>query len=354
MARVYRVGILGGSGMTGGELLRLLAVHPGFEVAWATSREYAGKPVYSVHPHLYSFYQGLKFTGFSEKLFEEADVLFNALPHGVGVGMTADAYDRGLTVVDLSADYRLKDPGLYEQVYGFKHPRPDLLEASVYALPELHRDELAGARLAAAPGCNATATILAAAPLVAGGILGDNRLISDVKAGSSEGGSKPSRGSHHPFREGSLRPYSPWGHRHAFEAEQELSRLAGERVSVTLIPHAVPLVRGAFASVHGWLAEGVTLRDVAAAYARFYGGSKFVRVKPMMKGAAGEPPDVKNIAGSEFAEVGFSVEARTGRVTGFAAVDNLVRGAAGQAIHAANIMLGFPEETGLFYPPLRP
>jgi len=350
-----RVGVLGGSGFTGGELLRLLAVHPRVEVVFATSREYAGRPIHAAHPHLRGFYEGLRYTRIGEVDLGSVDVLFNALPHGAGLPYTSEAYDRGVTVVDLSADYRLKDAGLYEKVYGFRHPRPDLLEKAVYALPEVNGEALRGARLAAAPGCNATAAILAAAPLVAAGVVDlDAGLIVDVKAASSEAGSKPSRGNHHPVREGAMRPYSPWGHRHAWEARQELSRLAGRPVKLSLVPHAASMVRGAFASVHGWLSPGAGFGDVARAYASFYSGRRFVRVKPLAPGVPGDPPDVKNVVGSEFAEVGYSVEGDVGRVSGFAAIDNLVRGAAGQGVHAMNIMLGYPEDEGLRIPPLRP
>lgn len=350
-----RVGVLGGSGYTGGELLRLLLHHPRVEVVFATSREYAGRPIHTAHPHLRGFYEGLRFTRVEEVDLGSVDVLFNALPHGVGLRYTSEAYDVGVRVVDLSADYRLKDPSLYEKVYGFKHPRPDLLDRAVYALPELHAEDLRGARLAAAPGCNATAAILAAAPLVAEGLLDlDAGIIVDVKAGSSEAGSKPGRGNHHPVREGAARPYSPWGHRHAWEARQELSRLSGREVRLSLIPHAVSMIRGALASVHAWLKSGVGFPEVAAAYARFYRGRRFIRIKPMRPGLPGEPPDVKNVVGSEFAEVGYSVEEEAGRVSGFAAVDNLVRGASGQGVHAMNIMMGWPEWEGLLIPPLRP
>lgn len=350
-----KVGVLGGSGFTGGELLRLLALHPRVEVAFATSREYAGRPIHAAHPHLRGFYEGLRYSKIEEVDLGSVDVLFNALPHGVGLQYTSEAYDRGVTVVDLSADYRLKEPSLYERVYGFKHPRPDLLEKAIYALPEVNGDALRGARLAAAPGCNATAAILAAAPLVASRLVDlEAGIIVDVKAGSSEAGSKPGRGNHHPVREGAARPYSPWGHRHAWEARQELSRLAGRPVKLSLVPHAVSMVRGAFASVHAWLSGGAGFGEVAKAYASFYSGRRFVRVKPLAPGIPGEPPDVKNVIGSEFAEVGYSVEEEVGRVSGFAAIDNLVRGASGQGVHAMNIMLGYPEWEGLMIPPLRP
>jgi len=348
---MIRAAVLGGSGYTGGELLRLLATHPSVEVFYVTSREYAGAPIHFAHPNLRGYYRGLRFEKLSLDRALEADVVFSALPHGVGLETTAKLVESGVQVVDLSADYRLKNPSAYREWYGFEHPYPDLLARAVYGLPELHRDELRGAKLIASPGCNATAAILASAPLVKHGLLEDNRLIVDVKAGSSERGSKPSRSSHHPEREGAMRPYSPRGHRHAAEAEQELARLAGGEVRVSLIPHAVSSIRGVLASAHAWLREGATDMDVARAFSETYRGSRFIRIVAI--GAQGTV-DPKFVQGSNYADVGYAVEKRIGRVTGFAAIDNLVRGAAGQAIQAFNISRDLPEDAGLGYPPLHP
>ena len=348
---MIRAAVLGGSGYTGGELLRLLATHPSVEVFYVTSREYAGAPIHFAHPNLRGYYRGLRFEKLSLDRALEADVVFSALPHGVGLETTAKLVESGVQVVDLSADYRLKNPSAYREWYGFEHPYPDLLARAVYGLPELHRDELRGAKLIASPGCNATAAILASAPLVKHGLLEDNRLIVDVKAGSSERGSKPSRSSHHPEREGAMRPYSPRGHRHAAEAEQELARLAGGEVRVSLIPHAVSSIRGVLASAHAWLREGATDMDVARAFSETYRGSRFIRIVAI--GAQGTV-DPKFVQGSNYADVGYAVEKRIGRVTGFAAIDNLVRGAAGQAIQAFNISRDLPEDAGLDQPPLHP
>ncbi len=348
-----KAAVLGGSGFTGGELLRILAMHPDVEVSYVSSREYAGRPIHYAHPHLKGFYSRLRFEPLSLDRALDADVVFSALPHGVGVKLTAALYESGVRVVDLSADYRLKDPGLYPRIYGFEHPYPDLLGKAVYGLPETRGEELRGARLIAVPGCNATAAILASAPLVATGLVEEPvRVVVDVKASSSEAGSKPSRGSHHPIREGAIRPYSASGHRHAAEAVQELSRLAGRRVWVSLVPHAVPSTRGVLASAHSWLRDGVDSRDVARAYAGFYRGRRFVRlVEP---GTQGRYPDPKFVAGSNYADVGWAVEGESGRVTGFAAIDNLVKGAAGQAVQAFNVSIGLPEDAGLGIPPLSP
>ncbi len=345
-----KTAVLGASGYTGGELLRILAGHPELEVVYASSREYRGKPIYYAHPALQGFYRGLRYSelDLDSILDLEPDIVFNALPHGVGAQLTGELYDAGIRIVDLSADYRLESMEEYERWYG-PHPRPDLLGKSVYGLPEIAGEELRGARLIAVPGCNATAAILAAAPLVL--LPGIDWFIVDVKVGSSEHGSKPSRGTHHPEREGSARPYSGEGHRHEAEAEQALSRIAGRRIRVSLIPHAVPLTRGALASAHTLPRGDLPVSEVSRVYSRFYRGSRFVRISrfgPLRY------PDVKNVVGSNYADVGYAVDSRTGRVSGFAAIDNLVRGAAGQAVQALNIALGFDEGLGLSYPPLRP
>ncbi|MCX8196573.1 MAG: N-acetyl-gamma-glutamyl-phosphate reductase [Acidilobaceae archaeon] len=347
-----RAAVLGASGYTGGELLRILAFHPHVEVTLVTSREFAGKPIHYVHFNLRGYYKGLRFSPLSvDEVLKRADVVFSALPHGVGARVNAQAYEAGLRVVDLSADFRLKDPEEYRRWYGSDHPFPDLLAKAVYGLPELHREELRGARLIASPGCNATASILALAPLVRYRLIELERIVVDVKAASSEGGSNPTRGSHHPEREGAIRPYEAEGHRHAAEASQELSAIAGRRVKVSIVPHAVGAVRGALASAHAWLLEGVSREEVAKAYAESYGGEPFVRL--IIASPPGYP-DPKYVVGSNYADVGFAVEEELSRVTGFAALDNLMKGAAGQAVQAFNVSMGFDEGAALRMIPLKP
>lgn len=345
-----RVGIIGASGYTGGELIRLLLFHPRVEITYLTSREYAGKPVSLIHPNL----RGLISKNFEElsinRLGDKADAVFLALPHGVSLNYVPKILEIGLQVIDLSADFRLKNPELYKVWYGYEHPYPDLLKKAVYGLPELHYEELKSAKLIASPGCNATATILGAAPIVKAGILNSNIIISDVKVGSSEGGAKPNEGSHHPERENAIRPYDADGHRHAAEAEQELSLIANKDVKVSLIPHAVSSIRGALASIH-FMSNNVEEIEIWRKIVEFYKGRKFIRI---IRGGIHPYPDPKYVIGSNFADIGFAVEKRLGRLTVFVAIDNLVKGAAGQAIQAFNIANGFPEDEGLKIPPLRP
>ncbi len=337
-----KVSIFGASGYTGGELLRILINHRDIELSFLTSREYAGKPIHLAHPHLKGLLNS-KFSSTSEAMKGDYDLAFLSLPPGNSKDITPKLLEVGIKVIDLSPDFRLKYPELYERWYGWKHPLPDLLDRSVYGIPEFNRDEIKRSSLVAVPGCNATSTLLASAPLTS---LGANLLIADLKVGSSEAGSKPSKGSHHPERSQTIRPYSPSGHRHQAEVEQELKRF-NPSIKVSIIPHSVGAVRGSFASVHAIIDadEGALWRE----FAKLYSNEPFIRIMPR-----GVFPDVKNVIGSNFADLGFSSDEESGRVTGFAAIDNLGKGAAGQAVQCMNLMLGFRETEALLIPPLRP
>ncbi len=337
----------------GGELLRILANHPEMEVISVTSRRLAGKPIHYAHPNLRRAYWKLRFSGGDiEKAVGNAELVFIALPHGNAVNVVPRLLDLGLIVVDLSADFRIKDPEAYERWYGFTHPYPDLLGKAVYGLPELHRDELRGAHLIASPGCNATAAILASAPLIREGIVRKNPLIIDVKVSSSEAGKEVKPYTHHPEREGSMRPYSTRGHRHSAEVKQELSALGGRTVEVSLTPHAVGGVRGVLATAYGFVDDELSEREVLQAYVKMYGKERFIRL--IHRGVGLPFPDPKYVLGSNYVDVGFSLEEGVGVVKGFSAIDNLVRGAAGEAIQAANIVLGLREDSGLENLPLHP
>lgn len=347
-----RVCVVGASGYTGGELLRLLAYHPNVEVTMATSREYVGKPVHYVHFNLRGIYRNLKFVELNLDLVSKnCDAVFLSLPHGVSLNYVPKILEMGITVIDLSADFRLKNPELYKIWYGFEHPYPDLLNKAVYGLPEIHRDELRNAKLVASPGCNATAGILSLLPLVKNNIISLDRVVIDVKVGSSEAGSKPSISDHHPEREGCIRPYDADGHRHAAEVEQELSLVANKQVVVSMVPHAVGSIRGALASSHAWLTQNLDDMELLKVYVATYRNEPFIRI--IYKVPPGYP-DPKYVIGSNYADVGFAVERRVGRITSFAAIDNLVKGAAGQAIQAFNIAMGFEETAGLLIVPPKP
>ncbi|WP_117593724.1 N-acetyl-gamma-glutamyl-phosphate reductase [Haloprofundus halophilus] len=335
--------VVGGSGFTGGELLRLLAGHPEFEVAQATSRQYDRKTVGSVHPNLREL--DLRFS--SPEDLESVDVLFAATPHGVSMEHIDTFRDAADTVVDLSADFRLQTEEQYDEWYD-GHVAPEYLEKSVYALPELTRDELPGADLIAAGGCNATATILGLKPLFDAGVLdGDEQVVVDVKVGSSEGGASSGKASSHAERSGVVRPYAPTGHRHEAEIEQFLG------LSVSFTVHAVDMVRGASATCHVFPDSPVTKGDLWGAYRESYEDEPFMRT---VAGGGGvyRYPEPKAVAGTNFGEVGFEVDPANERLVVFSAIDNMMKGSAGQAVHAANVALGLDETAGLEFTGLHP
>lgn len=348
---MVNVAILGGSGYTGGELLRLLATHPEAKVTYVASKEHSGKPIHYVHYNLRGVYRGLLFRPVDvDAIINKADAVFLSLPPKASLQYVPKFYEVGLKVIDLSPDFRLKDPRDYVKWYGYEHPYPDLLGKFTYGLPELHREEIRGSVCVASPGCNATASILTLIPLAKKGLLPpDLPIVIDVKVGSSEAGSKPSASSHHPEREGSVRPYSPSGHRHSAEVVQELKYLTSREFKVSVTPHVVSSVRGALSTsyVYGQLPED----ELIKAFVECYGKEPFVRI---VYKVPPKYPNPKYVVGSNYADVGFSVEKDAGLIKSFAAIDNLVKGGAGQAVQAFNIMHGFDERLGLGMPPLKP
>jgi len=339
----YTASVVGGSGFTGGELLRLLDGHPEFDLVQATSRSKTNKTVGHSHPNLRHL--DLRFT--SPEELASVDVLFAATPHGVSMEQIDRFQDAADTVVDLSADFRLSTEAQYEEYYD-GHDRPELLGKSVYALPELTRDDLPGADLIASGGCNATATILGLKPLVDEGILtADEQVVVDVKVGSSEGGAGGGDASSHPERSGVVRPYAPTGHRH----EAEIEEFLGLDVSFTV--HAVDMVRGASATCHVFPGEPVSNGDLWGAYRGAYEDEPFVE---LVAGGGGvyRYPEPKAVAGTNGAEVGFELDPGNKRIVVFSAIDNMMKGSAGQAVHAANIALGIEETAGLQFQGLHP
>jgi len=335
--------VVGASGFTGGELLRVLRGHPAFEIAQATSREYANKTIGSVHPNLREF--DLRFSEPTD--LDEVDVLFAATPHGVSMDHIDAFRDAADTIVDLSADFRLDSEDQYDEWYD-GHSRPELLDESVYALPERHRDDLKGASLIAAGGCNATAAIVGLGPLFDEEILaGDERIVVDVKVGSSEGGAGGGKASSHAERSGVVRPYAPTGHRHEAEIEQEFN------CETAFSAHAVDMIRGAAATCHVFPSEPVSKGDLWSAYREAYDDEPFVR---LVAGGSGvyRYPEPKAVAGSNYAEVGFELDPSNERIVVFSAIDNMMKGSSGQAVHAANVALGLDETAGLGFQGLHP
>ena len=339
-----KVGIVGGSGYTGGELLRLLLRHPKVEVAQVTSDSMAGKPIGRAHPNLRKV-TDLTFTPHSD--LEPCDLLFLAMPHGRSMGRMSDFLVRAGKVIDLSADFRLKDPALYREYYGVEHPRPDLLAQSVYGLPELHREAIRQATLVSGPGCIATAAILAIHPLAKAGLIDPERLVVDAKTGSSAGGVDGGTASQHPERSGVMRIYAPAGHRHTAEIEQETG------VKVALSCHAVEAVRGILATCHAFLQDSVTSKDLWRVYREAYHGEPFVRIVTEAAGLY-RYPEPKILAGTNFCDLGFALDAHANRVVAVAALDNLMKGAAGTAVQCMNLVAGYPETMGLDFLGLHP
>ncbi len=347
---MIRAAVVGASGYVGGELLRLLLAHPRVELAQATSERHAGRFVYQVHPNLRG-HTRLKFT--SVRDLAPVDVLFLALPHGEAQKGIEHFAKVGERIVDLSADFRLRDPSLYEQWYGHPHQAPHWLERFVYGLPEINREAIRGARYVSGVGCNATATILALWPLFRADVVDRTRdVIVEVKVGSSEGGNRVSEASHHPERSHVIRSYAPTGHRHTAEVIQAFG-MTGTDPRVHLSVTAVELVRGALATAHVFLRSAMDERELWRLYRDAYEGEPFVRIVKERRGIY-RYPEPKILAGSNHADVGFALDERTGRVVALAAIDNLMKGAAGTAVQCMNLMLGWEETLGLDFPGLHP
>ncbi len=352
---MVRVGVVASSGYIGGELLRLLLQHPQVELEVATSRSHAGEYLFRVHPNLRGI-TDLTFSSFEEgTLKKDVDVVFTALPHGESVRYVPQLVMSGMKVIDLSADFRLKDPSDYKRWYGFEHPSPDLLPRFVYAIPEINREEIRGATLLSSPGCMAITSILALAPLMKQNSfsIDPDRIVIDAKIGSSGSGGKPSLYTHFSERYNVVRPYKAAGHRHSAEIEQVLSELAHEDVKVSMSAHAVNMVRGILCTCHLFTSQSLSPLEVWKSYRLMYEGSYFVRLVRDKKGPF-RLPDPKIVIGSNFCDVGFELEGRTSRIVAIGATDNLIKGAAGNAIQSMNLMLGFDEKAGLNYAPLHP
>lgn len=342
--------IIGASGFAGGEFLRLALTHPHLDVTQVTSERHAGEPVVLTHPHLRSL-TTLRFRPLAQ--LEAAEVVVSALPHGELAKRIEVLLPLAGHLVDLSADFRLHDPALYQRTYGAPHPHPELLGSFVYANPELERARPAGSRLAGATriagaGCAATASILALLPLVRGGLLARREVIIEAKVGSSAAGHEPSAASHHPLRAGAMRTYAPVGHRHGAEIQQAFPGL-----QVHLTATATPRVRGILVTVHGFLHDGSSERDVRAAIEEVYADEPFIRFVNARRGIH-RVPDPRVLDGSNFFDIGFALDPDTSRLVMMGAIDNLVKGTAGHAMQALNLALGFDEREGLRFPGLFP
>ncbi len=341
-----RVSIVGGSGYTGGELLRLLLDHPEVEVVQVTSRSRLGEFVYQTHPNLRKR-TTLKFS--SPETLEPVDVLFLALPHGQAQTKIEHYAALAPNIVDLSADFRLRDAVVYQKWYGSPHAALEWMNKFVYGLPELHRAEMAGAHYISGVGCNATASNLALLPLVKADLIEiTSPIIIEIKVGSSEGGAEGNPGSHHPERSSVIRTFSPFGHRHTAEVMQELGL---PNVSLTMT--SVDLVRGVLATAHAMVKPGVTTKDLWKAYRAVANENPFIRIVKEQRGIY-RVPEPKILAGSNYADLGFELDESNGHIVAMCAIDNLMKGASGSAVQCMNLMLGLDETTGLDFMGLHP
>lgn len=344
-----KIAIVGSSGYTGGELYRLLLHHDRVEVAAVTSEKSAGKLLNSIFPHLTGLTDLICEPLDPEAISKKADFIFLALPH-VTAQETAYRFNKlGKKVVDLSADYRLSDPALYEKWYEHSHQYPDLLKSAVYGLPELHRNEIRNASLVANPGCYPTSAILGLAPLMKNGSIDPASIVIDSKSGVSGAGRSPALTYHYPEANEAFMAYKVGTHRHTPEIEQELSKVAGEQVTVSFTPHLVPMNRGILTTIYAKLITRSDTGILHGVYREFFNDKPFVRVLP-----AGQFPNVSNVRGSNFCDIGVYSDPRTGRAVIVTAIDNLVKGASGQAVQNMNLMAGYAETEGLKFAGLFP
>jgi N-acetyl-gamma-glutamyl-phosphate/LysW-gamma-L-alpha-aminoadipyl-6-phosphate reductase len=343
---MIKASIIGGSGYAGGELARILLSHNQVELAQVTSESHVGEYLYNVHPNLRGRTK-LQFT--TPDQIAPCDVLFIGLPHGEAQKRIESLAKLSPRIVDLSADFRLRDLDVYKEWYEEDHHAPNWVGKFVYGLPELHRAEMQSASYISGVGCNATASILALLPLTRANLLDAAKpIIVDIKVGSSEGGNSPSLASHHPERSGSVRSFAPVKHRHAAEVEQELG-LQNVHLSIT----SIEMVRGVLATAHCFLKPGTTEKDLWRAYRGAYRDEPFVRIVKDKTGIY-RYPEPKILTGSNYADVGFEIDEATGRAVSLCAIDNLMKGAAGSAVQAMNLMCGFDERAGLDFPGLHP
>ncbi len=339
---MINVSVVGATGYTGAELLRLLKRHRHVRVKHVTSSTSAGKPLHAVVPDLRKVYDLTLETFDARRLAADSDLAFFALPHGAGSRSIAEFLRRGRKAVDLSADFRLRDARLYQKWYKVQHASPALLKRAVYGLPEFFRDEIRRTDLVANPGCYATTTILALAPLLMRGWLEPGSLVVDAKSGVSGAGKKVEFGYIFPEVSENFQAYAVAHHRHIPEIEQVLSRLSRRPVRLTFVPHLVPMNRGILAAAYGTLSRPRTAAQVRKAFEDAYGGETFLRLLP-----EGEWPQTKNVAHTNHCDINVKVDERNRRVVVLAALDNLVKGAAGQAVQNMNLLFGFEESEGL-------
>ena len=346
---MIKVGIIGATGYAGGELVRILMGHKEAEIVWYGSRSYIDQKYADVYRNMFQIVDAKCMDDNIEALADQVDVIFTATPQGFLASVINENILGKTKIVDLSADFRIKDVKVYEKLYGIEHKSPQFIEEAVYGLCEVNRDKVKGARLIANPGCYTTCSILTAYPLAKEGIIDMRTFIVDAKSGTSGAG----RGAKVPnlFCEvnENMKAYGVASHRHTPEIEEQLGYASGENVTISFTPHLVPMNRGILATEYATLKKDVTGEEVKAIYDKYYADEKFVRVL-----GEGVCPETKWVEGSNYVDIGFKLDPRTNRIVMMGAIDNLVKGAAGQAVQNMNLLFGLPESEGLELVPMFP
>ena len=346
---MIKAGIMGAAGFAGGELARLLLQRDDVEITWYGSKSYVDQKYASVFKNMVQFVDDACMDDNMEALAEQADVIFTATPQGFCASLMNETVLSKAKVIDLSADYRIKDVAVYEKWYNIEHKTPEYIQEAVYGLPEINRDKIKDARLIANPGCYPTCSFLSVYPLVKEGLIDPNTVIIDAKSGTSGAGRGAKVDNLYCEVNESIKAYGVGVHRHTPEIEEQLSLAAGKPVTISFTPHLVPMNRGILVTAYGTLLKSVTYEEVKAIYDKYYENEYFVRVLDR-----DESPQTKWVEGSNFVDVNFKIDPRTNRVVMMGAMDNLVKGAAGQAIQNMNIMFGLPENQGLKLVPMFP
>lgn len=346
---MIKAGIIGATGYAGGELVRILTAHKDVEIKWYGSRSYIDQKYASVYQNLFQIVDAVCMDDNMEELAEQVDVIFTATPQGLCASLVNEQILSKVKIVDLSADFRIKDVSVYEKWYGIEHKSPQFIEEAVYGLCEVNREDVKKARLVANPGCYTTCSILTAYPLAKEGLIDMSTLIIDAKSGTSGAGRGAKTANLFCEVNENMKAYGVATHRHTPEIEEQLGYASGEEVVLNFTPHLVPMNRGILATEYAKLKKDVSWEEVKAIYDKYYGDEKFIRV--LDKGIC---PETKWVEGSNYVDIGFQIDPRTKRIIMMGAIDNLVKGAAGQAVQNMNLMFGLPETEGLELVPMFP
>lgn len=346
---MIKVGIIGSTGYAGQELVRLLLGHKEAEIVWYGSRSYIDKKYSEVFGNMFELVDDKCLDDNMEELAEKADVIFTATPQGLCASLVNEEILSKVKIIDLSADFRIKDVSIYEKWYGIEHKSPEFIKEAVYGLCEINREDIKGKRLVANPGCYTTCSILSLYPLVKEGVIDPNSIIVDAKSGTSGAGRGAKVANLFCEVNESIKAYGVTTHRHTPEIEEQLGYACGKEIMINFTPHLVPMNRGILVTAYGNLTKDYSYEEIKKIYDDYYANERFIRV--LEKDVC---PETRNVEGSNYVDVNFKIDERTKRVVVMGALDNLVKGAAGQAVQNMNIIFGLPEEMGLEQPPMFP